>query len=118
MSPPSVSIRLTNEFSRVVNTSGGGGKIVALSFTTVIELDGGSVCGFTMRLPFASLATGACVFFGGLAFMVAVCFFSTTGLGTVEGTAFAVVVTTVGILTHSRKVISSTAKSFPQLQKP
>ena len=133
ISPASVSICLTSEFVRVVNTMGGGGKTFRPGFTTVIDFEGESVLGFTTSLVFTSFSggegfdffttTGAVVLVAG--FTAGGGFFTSAVLGAVVlgvvvfgavvlgGIDLGGVVTTGGGIIHSRKVISSSAKSFP-----
>src|SRR4030095_218660 len=113
ISPASVSIFLTSEFSLVVNIRGGGGKTFCVFFKAETVLETESV-GFPTWLICASFFAGVGLAFFGVGFTVDGCFFTTAALvGDVPADlgAFA---TTGGGLIHSRKVISSRAKSFPQ----
>src|SRR5687768_935589 len=103
--PASVSIFLTNAFSLVFKTNGGGIIILGGGFTTTIVFD--AVSGFGM------MAGGTTTCLTG----VAVIFF-VTGFETVTrfvvGGVFGVTTGGGCGFTHSRNVISSNAKSFPQ----
>ena len=104
----SVSIFRTNAFSLLFNTSGGGGNIFCGCFIIEIVFDEVSTSGLI-----------AC----GTSFRGSVVVFLDAGFGVVDGFAVVVdfldgdvfgTVDWVICFTHSRKVISSKAKSFPQ----
>src|SRR5688572_20211748 len=107
----SVSILLTNAFSLVFNTNGAEVNIFGFCFTTVTAFDTVSVFGLT--------SADCCSFFGGkVAVFLGGGFEVVAGFGTVAGfvvvVVFGVADNCVTCFTHSRNVISSTAKSFPQ----
>src|SRR2546423_7363185 len=114
ISPASASIFFTNEFSLVVSAIGGGGKTFRVCLKTEMEREAESVCGFITWLICVAPLTGDELVFSGTGFNVAGCFFSTTDLGVVVTTGLGAAVRMgIGFI-HSRKVISSNAKSLPQ----
>src|SRR5688500_9757239 len=121
--PASIFIRLTNVFARAVSTRGGGGNtgffiisggaIASVSFVTGITgLFAGGLTGDLLKAFFGAVAVG----------FLAIGFF-TAGFFTADGATVFFASGLVGAEaflagggggTHSRKVISSIAKSLPQ----
>src|SRR5687767_6944523 len=127
ISPASVRILFSSAFSLILNTGGGGGKIFFTGFDTAgvsIRLETVAVAGCFTSAATGSFLTGveatgfAATGFAATGFDASGFFFGVV-VTTAGGCFFGAVVlltagTATGCLMHSRKVISSTAKSFPQ----
>src|SRR4051812_23848959 len=107
ISPASVSICFTNGFARFVSTAGLAGSAGGAGFTTGVVYAGKSGCGYATWVTSGCLLTAAGVVFFNASFGAAGLRFAVTRI-------FGAAVTTGGGGTHSRKVMSSNAKSFPQ----
>src|SRR4030095_15123169 len=98
----------------VVNARGGGGKTFRVFFKAATVLETESIRGFPTWLICASFFAAVGLVFFGKGFTVDGCFFATAVLVGGVPAGLGAFATTGGGLIHSRKVISSNAKSFPQ----